>query len=135
MSSKGYFCKSWGLNISPLMVTTFRLWAAGQQKGFSGLRVKTRKCRRAVTAGLRWTSRGDARYGVWRAQRWHGGPRSGFPPKTDVNLVRHMWLIEQLRVAQHRVEGSRWGRSRGDAGTFTPGRHLPRRNSEAALSR
>ncbi len=40
-------------------VVRFRLWATGQQRLFSGLlRVRPGKCRRAVTAGLRWTSPG-----------------------------------------------------------------------------
>ncbi|QUI97356.1 hypothetical protein KCP76_22250 [Salmonella enterica subsp. enterica serovar Weltevreden] len=44
----------------------------------------------------------------------------------------------QLRVAQHRVKGSRWEQAvvyEMHTGTFTLEGTLPRRNSEAALSR
>ncbi len=56
MSSK-IFAKA-GAEYIAADVVRFRLWATGQQKVMLRLAGKDQKCRRTVTAGLRWTSPG-----------------------------------------------------------------------------
>ncbi len=51
------FCKKLGAEY--IAAVRFRLGPPVSKRLFSGLRVKTVKCRRAATVGLRWTSPGE----------------------------------------------------------------------------
>lgn len=86
-------------------VVRFRLWATGQQKVMLRLAGKDQKCRRVVTVGLRWTSPGDAstEYNFVLSDGMVV-PDPASRAQKLTSTVRHMWLIQQLRVAQHRVE-------------------------------